>query len=196
MTFRFLIDVFAASAASCGVAFLCLVAGAVHADTGAGLDLNGGWDFRFEEGLSIEQTPREAFVANDVMCVPGCWDAMPGYYLKRGTGLYRKTFTVEKAYRNAVLEVDGMGLRGVFSIDGRDLGEYPYPYAKLEIPVGPLAKGEHEIFAALDNRFDWQTMKLARPYYDFYFYGLIEPLGVLKDDRKLQYQNGHLTRLF
>lgn len=135
------------------------------------LSLSGVWDFRFEEGLSIEQTPREAFVANDVMCVPGCWDVMPGYYLKRGTGLYRKTFTVEKAYKNAVLEVDGMGLRGVFSIDGRDLGEYPYPYAKLEIPVGPLAKGEHEIFAALDNRFDWQTMKLARPYYDFYFYG-------------------------
>lgn len=135
------------------------------------LSLAGSWDFRFEEGKAIEQTPQESFVANDVMCVPGCWDAMPRYYLKRGTGLYRRTFTVDKAYKNAVLEVEGMGLRGKFSIDGRDLGEYPYPYAKLEIPVGPLAKGEHEIYAALDNRFDWETMKLARPYYDFYFYG-------------------------
>lgn len=137
----------------------------------AALSLAGSWDFRFEEGKAIEQTQGSAFVADDVMCVPGCWDVTPRYYLKRGTGLYRRTFTVDKPYKNAVLEVEGMGLRGKFSIDGRDLGEYPYPYAKLEIPVGALAKGEHEIFAALDNRFDWSTMKLARPYYDFYFFG-------------------------
>lgn len=137
----------------------------------AAISLSGSWDFRFEEGKSIEETDGQAFVANDIMCVPACWDATPSYYLKRGTGLYRRSFVLDKDMKDAVLEVEGMGLRGSFAIDGRELGVYPYPYAKLEIPVGPLKKGEHEIFAALDNRFDWETMKLARPYYDFYFFG-------------------------
>jgi len=137
----------------------------------AAISLGGIWDFKFEEGKSIEQTAQQEFIADDVMCVPGCWDVMPKYYLKRGTGLYRRTFTVEKAFKDAVLEVEGMGLRAKFAIDGKELGEYPYPYAKLEIPLGALSKGEHTIYAALDNRFDDTTMKLAKPFYDFYLFG-------------------------
>ena len=52
------------------------------------VSLNGPWQFRFEEGKPLEETPRAAFEANDVMAVPGCWDVLPRYYLKRGTGLY------------------------------------------------------------------------------------------------------------
>lgn len=135
------------------------------------LSLAGSWEFKFEDGKSLEEASVPAFVANDVMCVPGCWDMTPSYYQKRGTALYRRSFTLDKPMKNAVLEIEGMGMRGKFVVDGRDLGTYPYPYAKLEIPVGALSKGEHEIFAALDNRFDWNTLKLARPYYDFYFFG-------------------------
>jgi len=135
------------------------------------VSLSGSWDFKFEENKSIEQTAGINFVANDRMCVPGCWDVMPAYYLKRGTGLYRRTFTLERPMKDAVLEVEGMGLRARFAVDGKDIGEYPYPYAKLEIPLGPLSKGEHEIFAALDNRFDYKKCQLAMPFYDFYFFG-------------------------
>lgn len=135
------------------------------------ISLGGFWDFRFEEHTQLEEACDLSFTADDKMCVPGCWDMMPGYYLKRGTGLYRRTFTVEKDFRDAVLEVDGIGLRGRFALDGRDLGEYRYPYAKLEIPLGRLPKGEHEIFAAIDNCFDSEKMKLALPFYDFYFFG-------------------------
>jgi len=70
-----------------------------------------------------------------------------------------------------VLVVDGMGVRARFEIDGKDLGVHPYPYARLEIPVGPLSVGEHTVFAAVDNIMAWPRVKLARPYYDFYFYG-------------------------
>lgn len=135
------------------------------------ISLAGTWDFHFEKGKSIEESAGPDFVADDIMCVPACWDVMPDYYLQRGTALYRCSFTLDEPMRNAVLEIDGMGLRGKFVVDGKDFGTYPYPYAKLEIPIGSLAKGEHTLFAALDNRFDWQTLKLARPYYDFYLYG-------------------------
>lgn len=150
------------------------------------LDLNGSWQFRFEEGKAIEETAGAAFEATDTMVVPGCYDTMPKWFLRRGTGLYRRTFTLDRAVDNAWLVVDGMGLRGQFKLDGRDLGTHPYPYARLELETGPLAAGVHTLYAALDNRFDWSTMKLALPYYDFYFYGgFYHGVKLSFDNRKL-----------
>ena len=150
-----------------GAAF-CAAGTMVHA---AVLDLNGSWEFRFEEGKAPAQTAGAAFAATDRMAVPGCYDMMPQWLCKRGTGLYRRTFTLDRAVDSAWLVVDGMGLVGHFQIDGRDLGTHPYPYARLELETGPLAAGTHTLFAALDNRFDWETLHLARPYYDFYLFG-------------------------
>ena len=152
----------------------------------AGLDLGGSWGFRFEEGKSIEETAGASFAATDTMVVPGCYDTMPQWLLKRGTGLYRRTFTLGRPVENAWLVVDGMGLRGRFEIDGRDLGVHPFPYSRLELETGPLAAGEHTLFAALDNRFDWATNKLARQYYDFYFHGgFYHGVRLVFDNRKL-----------
>ncbi len=149
--------------------FVCaLVSASVCA---ADLDLNGTWAFRLEEGKSIEEVADPGFQANDAMAVPGCWDMTGAYYMKRGTALYRRTFTLEKPVANAWLVVSGMGIRGDFRIDGKSLGVHPYPYAKLELATGPLAAGEHVLFAALDNRFDWDKHKLIQPYYDFYLHG-------------------------
>ena len=135
------------------------------------VNLNGPWQFRFEEGKPLEETPWKTFAADDVMAVPGCWDVLPRYYLKRGTGLYRRSFTLDAPMKDAALVVDGMGVRAAFALDGADLGRHDYPYARLEIPVGPLAAGAHEIAAAGDNVLEWPRVRLARPYYDFYFYG-------------------------
>lgn len=137
----------------------------------AALSLNGSWEFRFEEDKSLETVQSADFAATDSMIVPGCFDVMPKWYLKHGTGLYRRTFTLAEPMKDAVLVVDGMGIRSKYAIDGRDLGVHAYPYARLEIPVGPLAAGEHTIFAAVDNIMEWPRVKLARPFYDFYFYG-------------------------
>ena len=137
----------------------------------AALSLNGIWEFRFEEGKTLEAVGNSDFATTDTMVVPGCFDVMPKWYLKHGTGLYRRTFTLAEPMRDAVLVVDGMGIRSRFAIDGRDLGVRDYPYARLEIPVGHLSAGEHTVFAAADNIMEWPRVKLARPYYDFYFYG-------------------------
>ena len=133
--------------------------------------LNGTWNFRFEEDKALEAVASADFAATDTMVVPGCWDVMPKWYMKHGTGLYRRSFTLSEPMKDAVLVVDGMGVRSKFMIDGKDLGLQVFPYARLEIPVGPLAAGEHTIFAAVDNVMEWPRVKLARPYYDFYFYG-------------------------
>ena len=135
------------------------------------LSLDGSWGFRFEEGKPLEDVAKADFAATDTVTVPACYDMMPKWYMKHGTGLYRRTFDLAEPMKDAVLVVDGMGVRAKFEIDGRDLGVHPYPYARLEIPVGPLAAGEHTVFAAVDNIMSWPRVKLAKPYYDFYFYG-------------------------
>jgi len=133
--------------------------------------LDGSWSFRFEEGKPLEEVAKPDFAATDTIPVPACYDMMPKWYMKRGTGLYRRVFTLAKPMKDALLVVDGMGVRAKFGMDGKDLGLHPYPYARLEIPVGPIAAGEHTVFAAVDNILAWPRVKLARPYYDFYFYG-------------------------
>ena len=152
----------------------------------AGISLDGSWEFRFEEGKSYREVADPAFEATDAIPVPCCYDMLPKWLCKRGSGLYRRTFRIDAAVENAWLVVDGMGLTGKFMIDGRDLGVHPYPYAKLDIPTGPLSAGEHTIFAVIDNRFDWDYQKLARPYYDFYcFGGFYHGVSLSFDNRKL-----------
>ena len=158
------------------------------------IDLNGAWEFRFEENRTAADVADPAFMATDRISVPGCYDMMPKWLCKRGTGLYRRTFTLDRAVDNAWLIVDGMGLTGHFRIDSKDLGAHPYPYARLEIETGPLAAGEHTLFAALDNRFDWKTQKLARPYYDFYcFGGFYHGVSLTFDNRKLFVRTRDIT---
>ena len=152
------------------VSMLC-GAFAVGATAAESLSLDGSWSFRFEEGKPLEEAAKGDFAATDSIPVPACYDMMPKWYMKRGAGLYRRSFTLAKPMKDAVLIVDGMGVRAKFELDGKDLGLHPYPYARLEIPVGPIAAGEHTVFAAVDNILSWPRVKLARPYYDFYFYG-------------------------
>ena len=154
----YVLSLFVGMAAVCGMA-------------AESLSLDGSWSFRFEEGKPLEEVAKPDFAATDTIPVPACYDMMPKWYMKRGTGLYRRSFTLAEPMKDAVLVVDGMGVRAKFEMDGKDLGLHPYPYARLEIPVGPLAAGEHMVFAAVDNILSWPRVKLARPYYDFYFYG-------------------------
>ena len=151
------------------------------------LDLNGSWEFALAEGKTLENADGPDFAATDRMSVPGCWDMQPKWLCKRGTGLYRRTFTLAEPVENAWIVVDGMGLRAQFAVDGKPVGGVqPFPWAQLEIPTGPLAAGSHTLFAALDNVLEWSTQKLALPYYDFYLYGgFYHGVKMVFDNRKL-----------
>ena len=160
---------------------------AIFAATASSINLNGSWEFKFEEGKSARQCADAGFKSTDTIPVPGCYDAMPKWYLKRGTGLYRRSFTLEKAVDRAWLVIDGMGLAAEFMIDGKPIGSSSLAYSKLKFATGPLAAGEHTIFAALDNRLDFDTFKLGRPYYDFYLYGgFYHGVSLVFDDRELR----------
>ena len=135
------------------------------------LDLNGIWGFSFHPGKKLEDMDGNAKPESGLMCVPGCFDAMPDHYCQRGTAVYSRTFSLEKNWKNGWLRINGMGLRGSFFLDGRQLGTCALPYSVFELETGPVTAGIHQITALIDNNFDAEKMKLFLPYYDFYAFG-------------------------
>lgn len=135
------------------------------------IDLNGSWQFLFQEKKKLEEVNENDFVPESTICVPGCFDALPDLYCKRGTALYRKEFILEEECEEALLKIDGMGLRCRIHLDGKLLGTSCQPYLMLEFKTGSLKKGVHVITAAVDNMFDAEKVKLFRDNYDFYAYG-------------------------
>ena len=151
------------------------------------LSLNGSWAFRFEEGALLAEAARPDFEPACTIAVPACFDTFPDWYLKRGVGLYRRAFRLDRDVPAAWFEVAGMGLVGTFWLDGRPIGESALPYSTLRFPTGPLAAGEHVLAAALGNRLDEPRLTLAKPYYDFYLYGgFYHGVSLVFDDRALR----------
>lgn len=150
------------------------------------LDLNGSWEFAFEENKALEDVVTPGFKATDRMVVPGCYDMQPKWYMKRGTALYRRSFVIGDDVPNAWLVIDGMGLRARFWIDGREIGTDELPWSRVEIPTGALKAGTHVIEAAIDNRVDPKTNRLFFNGYDFYaFGGFYHGVSLSFDNRRL-----------
>ena len=137
------------------------------------LDLNGFWDFSFFEGKSLEDVENAPELPlAETMCVPGCFDALPRYYGRRGCAVCARDFVLEAEWANGFLRIDGMGLRSRFYLDGRLIGSCRLPYSAFELETGSLTAGSHRLVALADNNFDPEKMKLFRPGYDFYAYGV------------------------
>ena len=62
---------------------VAVVAGAVCGGAAA-LDLNGTWEFRFDEGRPVTTVAGPAFEPTGYMVVPGCFDAVPDNPLAEG----------------------------------------------------------------------------------------------------------------
>ncbi len=135
------------------------------------VNLDGTWDFRFDEGKTLEDVASPAFEATTKIVVPGCWNAMPRWYDKHGTGQYRRRFSLDTDVADAFLVVDGCGLRAKFWVDGREVGFDKLPWSRVEFSTGPLKAGEHEVTAAVDSVVDAKKVKMFYSHYDFFPYG-------------------------
>lgn len=132
------------------------------------LSLNGLWDFKLERDRTLEDVALPAFVADAKMTVPGAWDATSHYYNQSGTGCYRTRFTLKEGVVNAFLVIDGCCLRSKYWLDGKEIGFSKLPWSRFEFETGPIAAGEHELVAAVDNVVDNSKVKLFWDFYDFY----------------------------
>ena len=134
------------------------------------ISLDGTWDFSFARDAKLSSASSD-FKATDKMVVPGCFDLMPKWYAQRGLAHYRRTFALDKQTKDAWLVVKGMGLQAKFFIDGREVAVSKLPYSTLEIPLGPLAAGEHTLVIALDNRLSGSKDLVFKGFYDFFLSG-------------------------
>ena len=133
------------------------------------LDLNGVWRFAFRGNTTWDEAAEPALDA--FMCVPGTYDTMPAWNSRRGTGYYKTEFTLERDCAGAFLHVDGMGLRGRFALDGREIGRSELAYSPLDFAAGALTAGRHVLTARIDNNLSDTPDSLFQPYYDFYAFG-------------------------
>ena len=135
------------------------------------VDLNGFWDFAFYNKQKMENVDIAQLELKDMMAVPGCFDCMPHQYCQRGCAVYSRTFTLEENWTSCQLKIAGMGLRGKFLLDGREIGYCAMPYSTFYLDCGSVSAGEHRLTVLLDNNLDAEKMKLFQPNYDFYAFG-------------------------
>ena len=74
------------------------------------LSLDGLCDFSFCEGGALAEATAE-FKADGKMPVPGCFDLMPPWRMKRGVGSYRRTFSVGRDAPSSALKVGSYNVR-------------------------------------------------------------------------------------
>lgn len=134
--------------------------------------LDGVWEFAWlgEELPQLEEIDASRIVYNELMAVPGCFDAAPKYAGKRGVGAYRLRLEAP-AYRQMRLRIGGLGLRGRLLWDSRELMIDEMPYSPLECEFHSGPGRSHELVILVDNRFDAEATPLMHPFYDFYGYG-------------------------
>ena len=106
------------------------------------MSLDGLWEFRFEKDRSLEEVSMPAFTANDRMVVPGCWNSTTRYYNQHGTGCYRTSFELADDVVDAILVVEGFGMRAKFWVDGREIGASSQPWSAVEFRTGILTVRE------------------------------------------------------
>ena len=130
-------------------------------------NLAGMWDFVFRDAAIPEFDVTEISF-NDFAAVPGCFDLVPAYYLKRGTGYYR---TFVEIGGEVELFSEGLGLRAVIYWDRKKIAEIDAPFSKSTFRFNAGENGRHELIIAVNNEFDDSNSSMWRRDYDFYAHG-------------------------
>ena len=130
-------------------------------------DLSGVWDFAFQPG-TIEDFSVIKIRFSSFASVPGCFDLMPEYFLRRGTGVYRRQ-VVAGGFQE--LTSEGIGLRGEIYWDKQKIAVIDAPFSRNIVRFDAGEYGQHELIVAVNNEFDDTPSSLFQRNYDFYAHG-------------------------
>lgn len=135
------------------------------------------WEFFFQNA-GEKRVDITEIDFNDFAAVPGCFDLMPKYYLRRGTGYYR---TFVNIGGQVELYSEGLGLRGKIYWDKELIAEIDAPFSKNTFRFNAGECAEHELIIAVNNEFDDSNSSLWRRDYDFYAHGgIYRPITLKK----------------
>jgi len=133
-------------------------------------DLRGVWDFAFLADAEIDHVDVAAIRFDDLMAVPGCFDATPRYAGRRGLAAYRTAVHLP-AGRTCRLILDGVHHVSRVFVGGKKLADHSGGFTRFAVDVPPGDGGPAELVLLVDNRVDYARCPLHLDYYDWYHYG-------------------------
>lgn len=163
------------------------------------IDLAGFWDFAFLGGREPDEVQPEAIAFDDVMAVPGSWDATPRYAGRRGLAAYRRTVSIDQP-GDARLILDGLHHWARIYVDGEARLDHVGGFTQVPVDLPDLEIGSHEIVVLTDNRIDYDRCPLHLDYFDWYHFGgltrgaELHPLGPFSIDDLRITTLDHATR--
>ena len=130
--------------------------------------LDGLWDFEFFEHEKWNAVNPEAIRYPEKIMVPGCFDAMPGFENKKGTGVFRRFISCGG---NIKLDFEATGINGTVLWDGETVGVLDMPYTPFSFTFFAGEKGLHELIVMTDNIITAADDSIFSPFYDFHPFG-------------------------
>ncbi len=133
-------------------------------------DLAGLWDFAFLGDVEFDEVDPADIAFDDVMAIPGNFDATPKYADAHGVGAYGLTVRVADAAPHRLI-LDGVHHVGRVFVDGQALGDHVGGYTRWEVDFTPAGAGEVRIVVLTDNRLGYDRCPLHLDYFDWYHFG-------------------------
>lgn len=132
--------------------------------------LNGIWDFTFLGDEYPDAVDAASIGFDDVMAVPGCFDATPRYAGRRGLAAYRtRAFLPEHGRYRLIL--DGVHHWCRVFVNGEKMRDHVGGFTRFCVDFTGRVNEEVEIVVLVDNRFDYDRCPLHLEYFDWYHYG-------------------------
>jgi len=133
-------------------------------------DLAGFWDFAFLGDADPDAVLPANIAYDDVMAVPGCFDAAPAYAGRRGLAAYRTTFRAADLGRHRLYVGGGQNWCRLF-VDDEFIGDHAGGHTRFSWDLEVARAGDHTLTLLVDNRFDAGRVPQHLEYFDWYQYG-------------------------
>lgn len=131
-------------------------------------DLDGVWDFAFLGEADPDTVAVESIAFEDVMAVPGSFDASPAYAGKRGLAAYRTRVRITAAGRHRLV-FDAVHHWCRVLWNGAPVRDHSGGFTRFAADVEAV-EGLAEVVVLVDNRFG-ERSPLHLEYFDWYHFG-------------------------
>ncbi|NUQ90982.1 MAG: beta-galactosidase [Glycomyces artemisiae] len=130
-------------------------------------DLDGVWDFAYLGDVEPDDVDPATLVFDDVMAVPGCFDATPAYAGRRGLAAYRTRVAVQPGLQRLVFEGVQHWCRVLWN--GEPIRDHAGGFTRFTAETRSDG-GEAEVIVLVDNRFG-ERSPLHMEHFDWYHFG-------------------------
>ncbi len=133
------------------------------------LSLDGVWHFKALDTAPKRPLPNSQY--DDILPVPGVWEASFRHFRHRGFGCYQREFEVQGDVATALrLVFEAVSHTAKVWLDDRFLGSHRNAYTGFEFCCPQVRPGRHRLTVLADNR-PGPGLSLLRHDVDFHIYG-------------------------